>query len=440
MSTSMFTGSPGAAAPSVVAASVCGIRATWISGPSSAATVRLTPSTVIEPLWTTYASSSSGMRTVTVAPPSASRSIAAIRPTPSTWPWTRWPPSRAANVTGRSRLTVAPARTDPRLVRLSVSPLRSNASVASVRSTTVKQVPLTATDAPIGLSVATSGQRTTSRPPSSACTVPSSSTIPVNISLHPDVGADAVDPNERQVQRRADRREPLPHHRARRVGAADDPRRDVLDDAVDGVVAQEAPRQRGAPFEQHALDVAFAERFEQRTRRDAAHRVRGTDRDLDAGRQRPRYGGLARSGRGQECGRAIVEDRSGRGDRARRVDDHPKGRPRRSEPGVTRGERRVVGEGGAGADEDRIGPGAQRVGVEGSGLRGDPPRGAVASRGLAVERRGQLPDHERGSRRHVALERGIQAMRLIGENAGAHVDAGVTQPCDPGPLHERVWI
>src|SRR5262245_39881205 len=282
MSTSMLTGSPTAAAPSVVAASVCGIKAMRISGPSSAATVRLTPSTVIDPFWTTNGASSSGRRTVTVAPPSVSGSMAAIRPTPSTWPWPRWPPSRAARVTGRSRLTVAPARTDPRLVRSSVSPLRSNARVSSVRSTTVRQVPFTATDAPIGLSVATSGQRTTSRPPSSARTAPSSSTIPVNIGLHPDVGTDLVDPHQGQIQRRVDRREPLPHHGARRAGASDHTRREVLHDAVNGMVTQEAPREGRAAFQEHALDVALAEGLEEPSGRDAARRVGGADHDLDA--------------------------------------------------------------------------------------------------------------------------------------------------------------
>src|SRR5439155_23860345 len=44
-STSMFTGSPALAAPRVVTASVCGIRATENAPSSTLATVRLTPST-----------------------------------------------------------------------------------------------------------------------------------------------------------------------------------------------------------------------------------------------------------------------------------------------------------------------------------------------------------------------------------------------------------
>src|SRR5205085_11638339 len=51
-STSRFTGSPGPARPSVVTASVCGIRATVNRRSSTAATVRLTPSTATDPFST----------------------------------------------------------------------------------------------------------------------------------------------------------------------------------------------------------------------------------------------------------------------------------------------------------------------------------------------------------------------------------------------------
>ena len=55
--------------------------------------------------------------------------------------------------------------------------------------------------------------------------------------------------------------------------AGDDQRRDVLHDAIDHVLAQEAPGERGAPFEQDALDIPLAERGHQRGRRDAAGRI-----------------------------------------------------------------------------------------------------------------------------------------------------------------------
>ena len=49
MSVSMFTACPGRGRPSVVTASVCGITMTSNARSSSAATVRLTPSTATEP-------------------------------------------------------------------------------------------------------------------------------------------------------------------------------------------------------------------------------------------------------------------------------------------------------------------------------------------------------------------------------------------------------
>ena len=58
--------------PSVVATRVCGISATSISSPWSAATVRLTPSRVIEPFSTTKRRRWAGRRTDSRAPPSAS--------------------------------------------------------------------------------------------------------------------------------------------------------------------------------------------------------------------------------------------------------------------------------------------------------------------------------------------------------------------------------
>ena len=64
-STSRLTSSPGCLAPSVVRLSVSGMRLTSNQSSSMAETVRLMPSTVMEPLWTTYRARSAGrlMRT-----------------------------------------------------------------------------------------------------------------------------------------------------------------------------------------------------------------------------------------------------------------------------------------------------------------------------------------------------------------------------------------
>ena len=67
---------------------------------------------------------------------------------PSTCPWTRWPPSRASRVTGRSRFTGDPATSAPSDERSSVSCMTSAVNSPSPCSTTVRQTPLTAMDAP----------------------------------------------------------------------------------------------------------------------------------------------------------------------------------------------------------------------------------------------------------------------------------------------------
>src|SRR6267154_3233975 len=68
----------------------------------------------------------------------------ATRPTPSTWPCMKWPPSSFIAVRGRSRLTRVPGFISPKLVRRSVSPERSAAKVSPEISTAVRQQPFTA--------------------------------------------------------------------------------------------------------------------------------------------------------------------------------------------------------------------------------------------------------------------------------------------------------
>src|SRR5690348_6661293 len=93
VSASRCTRSPGRRSPSVVCCKVNGIREIWItSGPGIALTVRLTPSTVIDPSGTETRPTSAG----TLRSSRRASSRAATRstvPTPSTCPWTRCPPS-----------------------------------------------------------------------------------------------------------------------------------------------------------------------------------------------------------------------------------------------------------------------------------------------------------------------------------------------------------
>ena len=147
-------------------------------------TVRLTPSTVMEPLSTRYGARCGGSDTSTT-----SQCSLGVRrrtsPTPSTWPCTMWPPSRVCGVTARSRLTRSPGREPASDVLSSVSAITSAVQVPSVRSVTVRQQPLTAIESPRRVPSSTVAALMESRrasPCSSiAATVPSSSTMPVNI-------------------------------------------------------------------------------------------------------------------------------------------------------------------------------------------------------------------------------------------------------------------
>src|SRR6266511_75943 len=170
-------------------------------------TVRLTPSTVIDPFSTTYRASSFGTSISMILPGGASL-ISLTVPTPSTCPWTRCPPRRDSRVTGLSRLTGSPDDSEARELRVAVSGERSNASVIpsplGERSTTVRHTPLTASDAPGPESTETFEHATRKREPGST-TTPRSSTIPVNIRHHLQVLTDRLDRSNADGQRVGDR-------------------------------------------------------------------------------------------------------------------------------------------------------------------------------------------------------------------------------------------
>src|SRR6185369_4130093 len=184
-SISRLTVWPGASVPNVVTASVCGITITSNACRSSAATVRLTPSTATDPCGTSSGASAGPGSSIRTRAVDSTRVTRSTVPMPSTWPRTRWPRSAAPKRSGRSRFTTSPALSRPSVVRASVSGPSSKARPSARPATTVRQTPLTATLAPSSLPsratrVATSS-RTTSPCRSTPRTVPSSSTIPVNI-------------------------------------------------------------------------------------------------------------------------------------------------------------------------------------------------------------------------------------------------------------------
>src|SRR5947207_460762 len=151
-SISTFTTEPSASTPIVAPASLCGITITSKVVISSAATVRLTPSTATEPCAISSGASSrspSANRTLAV---DSTRSTRWTVATPSTCPSTRWPPSVPPNRSGRSRFTRRPARSRFNAVRRKVSGPTSKTRPSASRSTTVKHTPLTARLEPIALS------------------------------------------------------------------------------------------------------------------------------------------------------------------------------------------------------------------------------------------------------------------------------------------------
>ena len=95
----------------------------------------------------------------------------------------------------------------------------------------------------------------------------------------------------------------------------------------------------------------------------------------------------------------------------------------------TGGEQRVVGEGGADADRDRVGFGPPGVDEGAAALAGDPGVGPRRGRGLAVERDRQLQRHQRQAGAGVLAERLVEPARGGGLGAGGEddLDAAVAE-------------
>ena len=147
----------------------------------------------------------------------APRPAPASVPTPSTWPCTRWPPSR---VGGRDRaLQVDRAPAPPSEVRPSVSATTSTLKVPPATPVTVRQTPLTAIESPSAASLLTSGPRIVSRvtsPGSLATISPSSSTMPVNTPSPGPCGRARAVPGPRGRGRPPRTRPSRPRRRPRR--------------------------------------------------------------------------------------------------------------------------------------------------------------------------------------------------------------------------------
>src|SRR5687767_6444733 len=180
-----------------------------------------------------------------------------------------WPPRRSDARSGSSRLTESPWPSGPRDERRNVSAITSVRKPAGLGSTAVRQTPLTATESP-GSSSPPSGVATWSRTPSpscsTACTLPSPATSPVNIGLpllepcaDQHVVGDPLDLDGRGAGSGIDRVDALAGDRRAGAAAARDDRGDERVELVDLARVEERAGQARAALEQHRANVALAE-------------------------------------------------------------------------------------------------------------------------------------------------------------------------------------
>src|SRR5439155_1500830 len=143
-SPSTWTRSPTPSDSSVVCSRVKGINATCTrSFPGRSLIVRLTPSTVIAPRGIDTCRTASGTRrSYTHASPR--RATRCTTATPSTCPWTMWPPSRSVARSARSRFTGRPAAYSPNSVRPWVVSTTCTVKPPFTTRSTVRHAPLTA--------------------------------------------------------------------------------------------------------------------------------------------------------------------------------------------------------------------------------------------------------------------------------------------------------
>jgi len=155
------------------------------SSSNTSTTVKLVPSTAINPLGTMYLSNDFSVFTFTQRE-SPSGTFDTITPVLSTWPCTKCPPMRLVGVTARSRFTSDPGSSSDSDVLRSVSgdsPTVKSETLPS-NSVTVRHVPFTAILSPrLTPSRTVEAAILRSKPPCGAVpsclTVPISSTMPV---------------------------------------------------------------------------------------------------------------------------------------------------------------------------------------------------------------------------------------------------------------------
>src|ERR1019366_4960755 len=217
-------------------------------------------------------------------------------PTASTWPLTRWPPTRSPKASDGSRLTAAPLRSVPRVVRRAVSGITSALKPPTAISTTVRQIPLTAMLSPIRRSGGSPCAPTRRRPPcgpTSASTSPNSVTIPENTRSHStlnrrraaltahtvpadhDVVARALDAHPGERRGRGQPGHAPAGHGARCPLAADASGSDVRDHTVGELLVEDGPVDAGAALHQDADALLLGQELQHLAERDTPVRTGG---------------------------------------------------------------------------------------------------------------------------------------------------------------------
>ena len=299
----------------------------------------------------------------------------------------------------------------------SVCFMTSAVNQSSPRSTTVRHTPLTAIESPCAASETALGARTVRRTPSpdgaTAVTAPISSTIPVNISSSPVRSGARRSAGRRRGSARTRRssRRCCGDRVDAEVGAARAGRCRRRRSRAGSERRRRAPHRRG-PSRRNALATVGPPSTKTRCTPRSRSSVSTAARSLPD---------RCRSGRGWR--RRAASSGTGRS-----PSTTGSGWSSYSVPSASAGgEGRVVGEHGAGADDDRVGRRAATVHVGARLGAGDPLARAVGCRGAPVEALGPLDGDVRAAE---ALDGQPRVEQLGGrdfEQAGLHLDAGLAQ-------------
>src|SRR6266851_5914443 len=378
----------------MVTASVCGIRATLNvpTGRSTAATVRLIPSTAMEPFSAIRWRRPAG-RSMTTSDPVEPFSTFLIRAVASTWPCTKWPSTEAFPVNGNSRLTGLPSANRPRLVLRRVSGTTSAKNAAPRFSTTVRQQPLTATLPPISSRLVVGPCWTPSRPDPASTTLPTPLTIPVNTHIPADhkIIAEPSEVHVAQPDGIFNALDSLATYRADCLATADHHGGDVREHLIDEAVGKESRVQLTAAFHQDTQQVPLAKLVQ-----------KGRQRYTTIGRRRQAKNlGCANPPCLCGCDERVGANNSRRlPDAELGIDYHAKGLP-----GVhsvqSRRQLRVVGDNGVDADQHCVVLVTQAMAVRACLVAGDPSRLTGAGGDLPVQAHRELGGHKWATRETV---------------------------------------